>query len=1043
MKKFSLFFLVGLLLLTTAKAQERSVSGRVTSTEDGSPLPGVNVVVKGTANGTVTDTNGNYRLSVPSADASIVFSFIGLETKEIAVGDRSVIDVSLALDITQLSELVVTALGIEKSAKDVGYSVGKVKSDELTQARAINVGSALSGKVAGLQINTINNGVNPTTRIVLRGNRSLAGNNQALLVIDGVQVPIDAINFLNPNDIANVSVLKGANAAALYGSDASNGAIIITTKKGSKTTPEINYSNTTTWESINFMPKFQEEFGGGTEAFSRVFIPFENQSYGPRFDGQPVLMGRPLEDGSQEELPYAAVKDAKRKAFDIGLTSQNDLSFGTGDDKSSYFASLQRIDTKGIVPGDVSHRTTIRLNADRQFDRLRLSFNVSYSLKETERTTSLFYNNVLNTPANIPLTNYRDWRALKNADGTMNFANPNNYYNDYFDNPYAQKDQNRAYETTTYVIGKAEAGYKVTDWLDLTYRVGVTNEYFDDQTWSEKFEYTAFAKASGKATAATNKLGSSNATTGYENRLNTDFIASFKKTFGDFSTGLILGNNIRETKIVSNSVGASAIVVPGVYNVGNRVGEPTASQSESLQRIVSFYGSLTVSYKEFLSLEVTGREDKTSLLSKANSSFFYPGASLSFVATDAIPALRDNSILNYAKFFVNASRTGNVNVDPYGIQTVFNTGAGFPYGSNAGFTLGNTYADPNLKPEFTNGFEVGGEFTFFNDQVGLDLAYYTTETTNQTVEVDIAQSTGFNRARINTGAVSNNIYEVALKTTPVSTTSGLKVEIGVNYTYIDNEVTELFGDSKALNLSNLYGLTTDASLGQVFAEIGQQYPTVKATSYKRDAQGRVIVDKNTGYPVANAELRTYGQANPKHTVGIPIKVSYKNFNLNLLGEYRGGNVVFHGLASTMWFTGVAEATAAYGRERFVFPNSSYEDENGNFVANTTILTKDGGLGAWDSNLRNFGENFVTSGAFWKLREANLAYNFPRSVLTNIKFIKAASIAFVGRNLLTLVPKENKYTDPEFALDSSNAVGLNNNSLTPPTRTYGFNIKLTF
>jgi TonB-linked SusC/RagA family outer membrane protein len=1045
MKKF-LLFCMAFLLYWYSGAQDRTVMGRVTSTEDGAAIPGVNVLIKGTTNGTVTDSDGRYSISAGSANDALVFSFVGLRTQEVAIAGRATVDVSLGLDVTQLNEVVVTSLGIERSPQSLGYTVGKVKSDELNLGRAVNVGSALSGKVSGLQINTVNNGVNPTTRIVLRGNRSLTGNNQALIVIDGVQVPQEAINYLNPNDIDNVSILKGANAAALYGSEGSNGALIITTKKGTKEKTEITFSNTTNWEQINFMPKFQTKFGGGTEGYSRVFIPFENQSYGPRFDGKPVAMGRPLEDGTQEILPYKAAKDAKRKAFDVGITSQNDLSVAGGDNSGSYFLSVQNVKTKGIVPGDENQRTTLRINVDRKFnEKFRSGFNLSYSVKKTNSTTSNFYNNILNTPANIPLTRYRNWRNLTNSDGSMNYASPNNYFNDYFYNPYMQKDMNRSDARTNYLIGSMELGYKVTDFLEAIYRVGITNEQYDNQTWTEKFAYTAFAKASGKTIAASNVLGASNASNGYVNRFNQDFILSANKKFGDVSTGLILGTNVKETRRSFTGAGASSLVIPDLYNISNRVGEVQGVQFEDLSRTISYYGQVSVGYRDFVTLELTGRNDAVSVLSPANRSFFYPGASLSFVPTEAIAALKDKSLLSYAKLYISASKTGNVNVAPYSLQTVYGVGNGFPYGSAAGYTAGDTYADPNLKPEFTRAFEIGGEFTFVNDRVSLVAAYYKTETTNQTVSVDLATSTGYARARVNAGTVENNVREFSLKTTPIVTAGGFKAMVNINYTNIDNMVTDLYGDSKAINLSNLYGLTGDASLGQIYAEVGSQYPIVKAVAYKRDDQGRIIVDAVTGYPVKSSGLKTFGQANPKHTFSIQGILKYKGFSLSSLAEYRGGNVVYHGLAATMWFTGVAEATAAYNRERFVMPNSSIETEPGSGVyeENASVAVKDGGIGAWDSNLRNFGENFVTSGAFWKLREANLTYQFPASLLSKTKVIKKASISFVGRNLFTWVPKENKYTDPEFSLDNSNAVGLNNTLQTPPTRTLGFNLSVTF
>lgn len=402
MKKTLLFLLISLWISFESVGQDRTISGKVTSAEDGSTLPGVNVVVKGTTIGTVTDANGAYSLSVPSSGTVLVFTFIGLKSSEVEVGDRSVVDVPMGQDLTQLNEVVVTALGIEKSAKSIGYAVTKVKNEELTQSKAINVATALSGKVAGLQINTINNGINPTTRITLRGNRSLTGNNQALIVIDGTQSTSDAINYLNPDDIESVTVLKGANAAALYGADASNGALVITTKKGN-VVPAINFSNTTYWESISFMPKFQERFGSGTENYSRVYIPFENQSYGPEFDGSTVDLGRTLEDGSIQKTTYSYKKDAKKKSYDVGHTVQNSLSLTGGDKTSTYFLSLQDVNTTGIVPGDKNRRTSVRFNASRtMFEKLKTSFNVAYALRQTNRTTSDFYYNVLKLRVRVP-----------------------------------------------------------------------------------------------------------------------------------------------------------------------------------------------------------------------------------------------------------------------------------------------------------------------------------------------------------------------------------------------------------------------------------------------------------------------------------------------------------------------------------------------------------------------------------------------------------------------------------------------------------------
>lgn len=1049
MKRILLTCLTAVFALASlaAWAQERTVKGRITSSQDGTGLPGVNVVVKGTTNGTVTDVDGNYTIVAP-ASGTLVFSFIGLKSQEIVIGERTVLDVPMDQDVTQLTEVIVTALGIEKSAKSIGYSVAKVKSDELTQAKAFNVSQALTGKVAGLQINNLSSGVNPQTRITLRGNRSFTGNNQALVVIDGVQSSQEALNYLNPGDIDNISVLKGANAAALYGADASNGALIVTTKKGNNVTPTLEFSNTTYWEAINYMPKFQERFGGGTESYSRVYIPFENQSYGPEYNGEVVNMGRELEDGTYQTTPYSYKKDAKKKSFDVGHTVQNNLSLSGGDANSTYYISLQDVNTKGVVPGDENRRTGIRVNASRTFNKFKAGFNVNYSLRQTDKTRSDFYNNVLNTPGQVPLNEYRNWRPYKNADGSMNYANPNNYFNDYFYNPFMDKDINRQKERYGYLLGNVDLSYQATDWMSATYRLGVTNESFDYLQTQEQFNYTAYAKSTGKSTAQKNITGFSGDFVGYKNKLVQDFILAFKKTFGPIKADLIVGNNVREQRNVGVNVSANQLVLPGVYNISNRIGETSGGQGLQLSRVIGYYGDLTLGYNDYLFLHVSGREDSYSVLSKSNRSFFYPGADVSFVATDAIPSLKDNSILSYAKFTASATKVGNVNIDPYSLQTTFSPGGGFPYGSLAGYSIGDTYADPNLKPEFTKSYEVGGDFAFLDNRISLELAYYTQETTNQTVSIDIASSTGFSRARVNAGTMKNKGYEVSLKATPISTADGFKWEVGVIYANRNTEVTSLYGGSN-INISGLYGLTTDGSLGQVFAQIGQQYPIVKAVAYLRDPQGRVVVDPSSGYPIKDPSLKTFGQGNPKDNLSLSTSLKYKGFALSALAEYRGGYVVYHGIASTMWFTGVAEATGAYGRERFVFPNSSIQNADGTYTANTTVATRDGGLGAWDSNLRSVGENFVTSGEFWKLRELSLSYSVPKSILSNVKFVKGATVGLVGRNLFMWLPSENKYSDPELSSTnadnalSANAVGLNSTTSTPSTRTYGFNISLTF
>lgn len=1049
------------MLALQAWAQDRQVTGKVTAGEDGSPLPGVNVAVKGTTRGTTTNAEGEYRLSAGTG-STLVFSAVGYRRQEVAVGSQSRVDLTLTAETSQLEEVVVTALGVQRQKETLGYGTTTVKASELTQARATNISSALSGKVAGLQINTASASVNPNTRIVLRGNRSLLGNNQALIVVDGTPVPQEVLNALNPNDIENVSVLKGANAAALYGSDASNGALVVTTKRGSAGAPQVTFSNTSYAESISFMPKFQNRFGGGTESFSRVYIPFENQSYGPEFtttgtvltqdpespsgySQEPatgVTVGRPLEDGSRFTLPYQGFESSKRDAFSTGRTFQNDLSLSAGDDRGAFRVSMQDVNTTGVVPKDKYRRTSFNLNADRQYGKFKGAFRANYTTAKSDRTTADFYFSVLNAAANVPIDTYKNWQPYLLADGKPNPANPNNYFNDYYDNPYFSLDNNRQNFRDNVLTGNIELSYNPIEWLGVTYRLGGTIRNRLSKSYTDKYTFTNFAKSHGKYNAkdiAGGVTDFSDANT----RLNQDLYATVTRKFGTaFSLDAIVGTQIRENtrKIVQTQ--SSSLVIPGLFNVGNRTGEATVSQSDFTDRLIGIFGDVSLGYRDFLTLHVTGRNDYTSLLSKSNRSFFYPGADVAFVLTNAVPSLQ-NEILSFAKIRASATRVGNINVAPYQLQTVFTPGPAFPYGGQAGFTLSNQINSSDLKPEFTTSYEVGGEFGLLNNRISLDLAYYVQSTTNQTVPIDVSRATGFSRALINVGEVQNNGFEVELRTTPIRTSSGFRWDLNFNYSLVNNKVISLYEGLPEINLSSFYGLTGDASLGQIFAREGEQFPVLKVVGYARDPQGRVIVDGETGYPVKNPSLQIAGQVNPRDRIGLSTNLSYKGLTFSALAEYRGGNVIYHGLGASMWFTGVAATTANYGRERFIFPNSVIQTGTDTYTPNTSVAVEDGGLGTWDGNLRTFGENFVTSGAFWKLREVALTYSVPTAWLTRTRVIKGASIGLVGRNLLTLLPKQNIYTDPEFSNSVTNSVGLNDTGLTPPTRTYGFTASLSF
>lgn len=1034
MKKTLLFLLISLWISFESVGQDRTISGKVTSAEDGSALPGVNVVVKGTTNGTVTDANGTYSVSVPSSGATIVFSFIGLTTQEIEVDGRTSVDVQMASDHQQLTEVVVTGLGWEQDKKRIGYAVEQVKVKELNQAKALNIFTGLSGKVSGLQINAINNGINPDTRVTLRGNRSLTGNNQALVVLDGIVVPSSVISSLNNNDVENITILKGATGAAIYGSDASNGVLIITSKKGTNLTPEITYSHTTQFESVSFLPKFQNGWGPGTNAYSRGYIPYENQSYGPAYDGSEVILGRELEDGTVQKTIYAANPDSKMDVWDTGVTNQNFLSFSAGDDNGKFYLSLQDVSVKGVQPRDELRRTGARLYSTRKINKLTSSFQLIYNTinVKTNASPNGFYWDVINSGSNINLMNYRNWRDFKNADGSLNFANPNNYYNDYYENPWFGLDAYRVNSNTNNLTGNFQLDYKLFDWLNVMYRAGVTTSNSYGKTSAEKFNFRAYAK-DHIYRARSNYAGYVADFSNNSRNLQSDFLITANKTFGKFDGQLILGNQIKDAYSKSIGISTSNLVVPELYTVDNRTGEPTVSEYNARVRSAGFFGDLTLNYNEYLTLHLSGRNDRTSLLAKGKNSYFYPSVDVAFVLTDAIPFLTQNKVLNYAKLTAGFSRVGQVNVGPYSLDATFSPAAGFPYGSLPGFTTDNVIPSEGLEPEFTNSIEFSGEFKFFNERIKLGLGYYKQNSENQTVTISTSSAIGYPNALINAGEIENSGIEVDLGAIVLSTTSGLEVGANINYAYRSTKVVSLYQGLDEIALGN-----------NIFAVSGQQYPVVKVDRYARDPEGHVIIDPETGYPLNDQTgLVVAGQTNPKHIIGVNPYLKYKGFEFSATAEYRTGNVIWNNTGESLTFTGLSEITGRYGRERFVFPNSVIDNGDGTYTPNTSIAVEDGGLGFWDNHFDAISENFVTSAAFWKLREVALSYYLPSSILDKAKVFKSVKIGLVGRNLLMILPKSNLYTDPEFNLGNGNAVGVNSISITPPTRTYGFTLDVTF
>jgi len=1059
MKKLSL--LIGLFVISVSAllAQTKVITGTVTSAVQGEgAIPGVTVQVLGTTVGTATDANGKYTLNAPADAKTLVFTYIGMKKLEVEIAGRSVVDAVMESETLGLTEVVVTAFGIKRASKELGVATAQVSDKALTQAGVSNVVNGLTGKVSGLQINTVNNGVNPDTRITLRGNRHFLASNQALIVLDGVPVSADYLNSVNPNDIENVNVLKGASAAALYGNDASNGVLVVTTKRGAGNMPTVKISNTTTFESVSYMPKLQERFGSGSGEDTANSLPnytfwvgpdrntdpytsYENQSYGPEFNGQMVILGGVLVDGSYQMVPYSPVKNQKKNFFDTGVSTQNDISYSVGDDKNSFYLSIQDVKTTGTVPGDKNRRTGLRASGSRTTGIFHADYSIGYTQTNTNTSGDEpfqqrpVYWNLLNTPAHVPLDQYKDVDNNK-------FGNWDGYFNAYYPNPYWQLKYSRNKTRRDNLLGSALISLSPAKWVDLSYRMGLTfssvnYNYFRDGLVYNDYMTTDPWQAGHNATGSP-FAGQANQQNSNSIVLTGDFLASFNHKIGDFSGKLILGNSTYKYNYNYLGVYNNSIVIPQVYNVGNRLGEPGVGQTQIDRSSIGVFADLQLGYKEFAFVHASARNDWDSRLAKENRSFFYPGVDASVILTEAIPALKGNSILSFAKIRGGWSKTGQIALTNY-YATIpsFGAGAGFPYGSQAGFLLSTTLSNPLLKPEKTTEIEVGTELSFMKNRFHLEVNAYKSNTVDQTIPATISYATGFSAAYINAGELMTKGIETDIKLTPLVSLGPVDWNLTVTYTAQTSEVIAITKDLTELPIADVS-----------YAIVGQQFPAIKVTDFLRDPAGHIIVDPKTGYPLRDPATRVKGHGNPNHLLGIVSTWTWKGLSLNFVADYRSGNVILNQVGNALDFTGTSWHSAQNGRQNFVIPGSVINTgttANPVYVENTNIITKNAGRTAWTgSTLNSTNATYLTSAAFWKIREIALTYEVPvKNILGGA--IKGAQIGVVGRNLFMFRPRTNVWTDPEFNTQggNSNAVGYTTEYQTPATRILGFSVKLTF
>lgn len=1055
-------------------AQSRTVKGRVTAAEDGSPVIGATVIAKGTNVGTVTNGEGRYTLNVPDGVTTLVVKFIGMKETEAAITGAEV-NVSLAVDITTLTETVVTANAIRRDKRSLGYAAPTVKNDELTRGQSISALNGLTGKVAGVNISSTASAPGSSTRIVLRGGSSIDGNNQALLVVDGV--PIDnsndlggrdtrsvddnrtAIDFgnrgndINPDDIESISILKGPAAAALYGSRASNGALIITTKSGRKgQKQEMTFNNATTFSKVLKLPDYQSGFGQGYPDGAGGYIndPKENWSWGAPFTGEMQEWGQEI-NGVRQQKPYSNLPDNIRDFFETGIAVNNNLSLSGSGERTTYYLSLNAVNADGVMPGnfDKFNKYGIRFNGTAELsNRFSTTVNINYNKINSDNVQGgqgdgSVYDAVIQTPRDIPLPELKDLNNPYNSISTLKDAAGNTvfgYYGAYTVNPYWVLQNYRNLNWVDRVNGNFSITYKPTDWLDVIERLGA-DVYSDRRNYKyPKYRYEPADLTTGQYTVEDNtktKNGMFREDIYNLSEITHDLMITARHEFSkDFKGSLMLGNNIRQRQFYTSEVRTNpsgGLVVPDWYNMANSNGPVQAVNEYSIRRLIGVYADLILSYREMLFFEATARNDWSSTLPKANNSFFYPSVNGSFVFSEL---MKDSRILSYGKLRASWAQVGN-DASPYLLNTYYDRGkiessfgsTLFPFNGIPGLTQTNTIGNPDLKPEITTAFEVGTELNFFDNRLSIDFSYYQNKSKDQILEIPIPVPTGFGFKVINAGAIQNKGIELGLRGMPIRTSYGLTVELYGTYTRNKNEVLELLPGVDQVTIGGFGGMG-------IVAAVGRPYGTFYSRSLQTTEDGKVIVDED-GLPLLTPGSIYLGSYNPKYQASLGTNVNYKGLSLSLLFDTKQGGQFFSRTKDVMAFVGVSEESAENNRVPHPFPNSVYEVD-GKYVANTD---RNYDMISYWADLIPSGQHIVDA-SYVKLREAALSYKIPRQSLNNTPF-GDITVGLFGNNLFLWTPKSNKYADPEInSGGASNEQGLDFTAQ-PSLRNFGFNVKVSF
>lgn len=1006
-------------------AQEKTVTG-VVSDQTG-PLPGASVVVQGTTRGTQTDIDGKYSINA-SVGETLVVSYIGYNNFTAVVGASNTISAKLQEGIDIGEVVVVGALGVKRKANAVTSSYAVVSNETLNQANNPNAVQALVGKISGLQINNISNGVSGETRVVFRGSRTMTGNNEALVVIDGAYSTITTFSQIPPSMIENVTALKGLQGAALYGSDGVNGVILVTTKKGAKGGKfMINVTSATDFSEVSYLPQKQLRYGQG---WSGLHAVQENGSWGPEFDGTMQPVGLPRPDGSFVTTPYVGKKDNIKDFFKTGVLYQNGISISGGNLEEGYaMFSANRTQNDFVVQGDQLKRNSFLFKAGKKMGKFSVEGNVNYISQSIKQAESDLYGQLLQTPSNV---NLNDFSSGVNEQ----------HWTAYYNSPYTLRDKNREESRVEKIASTITLNYEINKNISVNYLANLRLDNANGMSYRDGIVEKSSAIWGNTAKNVISRFYTDNTIT---RRFYGDLTVNFDYMLNDdISLKAIVGNNVQDTYQKTNQVGGTNLEIPGFYNFTNVLNPDVAgalTNTVSKRRKIGLFASVDLGYKDFLYLNVTGRNDWSTVFSTEKNNFFYPSVGVSFVPTTAFPGIKGD-FLTDAKFIANYTKVGNDSgVGTYAINQLAVLGIGYPFGGKNSYVQQTQQTNRAIKPEFVTTKEVGVSLGLLKNRVTFDGTYYVTTTEDLITRTSASAASGLFSNMTNVGEMETKGFDLDLGFSPFKSSEegGFRWDVNLNFTKYKSIVNKVSNEATQVNLRAPYDWVG------VYAEVGQEFPLIKGSTYERDDQGRVIVGEN-GMPTIDPTLKTLGKVNPDYIVGLNTAFSYKGIKLSATMDYRKGGVFYSDVKRNFAWSGQL-IESAENRNGFIMPNSSYFDAaTSSYQSNTNAIMTGGDPDSMISYYDIYaqtGENLVVDATAFKLRELALSYTLPKSLIDNTG-IANMSIGVHGRNLFTWYPSQNRfYGDPENSETTGNAGGLSFTDQYPTQRQYGFSLNLTF